>query len=94
MQLQIYFGTLSQLFDVKLIPSSTDVASASSLRRRLSLDFTQKIVSVTDSSIQVQFNFTSPLEVTPQDSIVVSMKFGAFEKGLPEDQTITIPCSR
>lgn len=51
-------------------------------------------MSVSPTEIQVQFNFTNPLEVKPSDTIFISLNFGDFESGLPEKQTIQIPCRK
>lgn len=56
---EIYFGPLSSMFNVVLSPSEQTTALPDV--RQLGLEFTQQIKNVTDSVIQIQFNFTDPL---------------------------------
>lgn len=71
--LQIYFGTFEQLFSVELVPSAdgedgeVTEEEASLGLRRLNLEYTQEIISVTETEIRIKFNFTNPLDVTPKD---------------------------
>ena len=53
-----------------------------------------EIVSVTESEIKVKFNFTNPLEVSPEDQVNIKLGFGAFDAGMAEDLNINIPATR
>ena len=49
---------------------------------------------MTANEIEVQFNFSNPLQVKPEDQIEINMNFGVFEHGMDDDKELKIPCSR
>ena len=57
-------------------------------RRILVGEYTQEIISFSGSEIKVGYNFTNPLDVSPNWSILIKLNFGVFDKGLQKNKEI------
>ena len=57
-------------------------------RRILAGEYTQQILSFSGNEIKVGYNFTNPLDVSPDDSILIKLNFGVFDKGLQKNNEI------
>lgn len=59
-----------------------------SKRRILVGEYTYEIISFSGNEIKVGYNFTNPLDVSPNQSILIKLNFGVFDKGLQKNKEI------
>ena len=90
-ELQIYFGSLNELFTVSVVPAK-ELGSNKKRILRSGPSFT--LTKMTKNEIKVQFNFTNPLAITTDDKVEIFVNFGLFDKGLPKDTKIKLPATR
>ena len=64
---------------VKALPNEEDESDKD-------LSFELEIAQVDKSFIELQLSFTSPIDVSPQDVLEVTLNFEEFEPGLPNQQ--------
>jgi hypothetical protein len=60
----------------------------------LASEVKQTIKSVTNTEIKIYLEFTNPLEVSPNDSLLININFKDFNKGLENQGPIKKPCTR
>ena len=79
MELKIYFGSFDELFSVTVVKGDLDVLPT---KRMLASEVNQVITSVTNTGIKIKLEFANPLEISPNDSLLIDINFKAFNKGL------------
>ena len=77
--LKFYFGALRDLMVVKVIQNEDDESNRD-------LTFEWAITDVQRGHIDMQLTFEVPINVTPQDTLEVTLIFEEFESGLPNQQ--------
>jgi hypothetical protein len=93
-ELEIYFGEFSDLFEITFKQGSAVGEEHAGTRRLMPKGLTKKLVRMTDSQIDVQIDFDQPLDVTPYDKLEIKLVFNPFEKGFVPDFKQVRQCLR